>query len=95
MPPWGTDHRYLNPMFSLFAPGKVPEAVFLRQTYRACTLWMKQLKKVVGRNRIRQFQLRESAPGDRMLVTSGYLLLSGQPVNMKRLKEAATEANAC
>lgn len=95
LPPLGTDHRYLNPMFSLFAPGEVPESVFLREANRACTLWMKQLKKVASQSRIRRFQLRESTAGERMLVTSGVLILSGKEAHIKRLNEAAIRANAC
>jgi hypothetical protein len=95
LPPLGTDHRYLNPMFSLFAPGGVPEAAFLRQANRACTLWMKQLKKTVGYRRVRRFQLRESTAGQRMMVTSGFLILAGRRAHIKRLTEAAIPSNAC
>ena len=95
LPPLGTDHRYLNPMFSLFAPDRVPEAVFLRQANRAWTIWMKQLKKTVGYRKVRRFQLRESTTDMRMMVTSGFLILSGRRAHIKRLNEAATQTNAC
>ena len=95
LPPTGTDHYYLNPMFSLFAPGVVLEAVFLRQANRACILWMKQLKKVLGLRGVRRFQRRESTPLGRTLVTSGYLILSGKPAHIKRLNEVVNQSNAC
>src|ERR1700734_3650642 len=72
------EHRYLNPMFSLFAPGEVTEHTFLIQAERACMLWMRQLKRVAGRCRVRRFQRLESSPGNRMLITSGVLILSGR-----------------
>jgi hypothetical protein len=93
--PLSPDHRYLNPMFSLFAPSEVPEDVFLRQANRACILWMKQLKKVASQRRIRRFQLRESTAGERMMVTSGFLVLSGKEAHITRLNEAEVKTNAC
>jgi len=94
LPFLASDHRYLNPRFSLFAPGEVAEQTFLRQANRACMLWMRQLKKVVGTAGVRRFQLRESEPADRMKATSGFLVLSGRIVHIKRLNEVRQYANA-
>ena len=94
LPPLGRDHRYLNPMFSLFAAGDVPERTFLVQAERACTLWMKQLKRVAGRARVRRFQRSESNPAHRMLMTSGVLILGGKFVHIKRLNDIRVPTHA-
>lgn len=94
LPPLGRDHRYLNPMFSLFAPGDVPERTFMVQAKRACTLWMMQLKRVAGRAWVRRFQMRESDTAGRMLMTSGILILGGTIVHIKRLNEIRVPTHA-
>lgn len=95
LPPLGRDHRYLNPMFTLFAPGDVPQRTFLVQAKRACTLWMMQLHRVAGRARVRRFQMRESDPAHRMLMTSGILILGGTVVHIKRLNDIRVPTHAC
>lgn len=95
LPPLGRDHRYLNPMFSLFAPGNVPERTFLVQADRACTLWMQQLKRIAARARVRRFQRSESNPAHRMLMTSGILILGGTIVHIKRLNDIRVPTHAC
>lgn len=91
LPDLARDHRYLNPMFSLYAPGEVPADVFLAQAARACLLWMRQLRRVAGYRRVRRFQLRESTSGERGLLTSGLLILGGRFVHIKRLNEATAK----
>jgi hypothetical protein len=81
-------HYYLNPMFTLFAPPDVPERTFLAQANWACMIWMKQLKAVVGQRHVRRFQRRESTFIDRMVLTSGVLVLGGKDVHIKRLNDA-------
>lgn len=95
LPPLGRDHRYLNPLFSLFAAGDVSEWTFMVQAKRACTLWMMQLKRVAGRARVRRFQMRESDTAGRMLMTSGILILGGTIVHIKRLNEIRVPTHAC
>jgi hypothetical protein len=81
-------------MFSLFAPGDVPERTFLVQADRACSLWMKQLKRVAGRARVRRFQRAGSNPAHRMLMTSGVLILGGNFVHIKRLNDIRVPTHA-
>ena len=81
-------HSYMNPMFTIIAPGSVPSNRFLAEARRACSIWMKQLKQVAGRAAIRRFQTRDSSPADRMLVTSGILMISGQMAHPKRMHDA-------
>ncbi len=88
-------HYYLNPMFTLLAPGDVSERTFLVQAQRACTLWMQQLKRVAGRARVRRFQRAESDPTLRMLMTSGLLILGGKSVHIKRLNDVRVPTHAC
>jgi hypothetical protein len=88
------EHRYLNPLFSLYAPAYVEEKTFLRQARRACVIWMRQLKSVAGYNRIRRFQ-KHSTPAARMQVTSGILILSGKLVHIKRLNDVQPVAQTC
>ena len=96
IPRGSTDHHYLTPGWTVTAPGSVPEAEFLKQARRACTLWMKQLIRVAGGRRIRRFQRHESGAGERNLVTSGILFLQGRVVHTRRLHRGdAPPPGAC
>lgn len=84
----GSDHFYLNPGFSLKAPGEVAEETFLRQANRACILWNKHVSSILGSGARKRVAKR--VPDDvRMLAFSGVLILHGQGVHSKRLNVLA------
>lgn len=71
--------RYVNPKFTVMAPG--PSPAFLRRARQAQRAWLKTLKTVLGKSGILKREIRKRLPEVRQLEFTGVMIIDGKHVH--------------
>ncbi len=79
-----TLHCYLNPAWTVTAPGTVDELTFLKEADKSCVLWMTRLRHSLGNGPVKRLARTMQADAA-CLATCGILFLAGKEAHTKRL----------
>jgi hypothetical protein len=82
-----SEHLYVNPMVTIWAPPECPHAAFVQQARKAQVGWNKYFAQVLGRSVLK----RQKASVDRTtreLIFTGILFLDGKLIHPKAWPDA-------
>src|SRR5262249_37601335 len=77
-------HYYGNPSRSVIAPASCPVEVFLQHARQAQNAWRRQIDDSLTRPVRRRLE-KHLSWGERLLVTSGVLVIGGRPAHPSRI----------